>query len=217
MKTLFLLTVLTLTVLGNVFGQKEKSIKRPIVNGMATELPKPDYPQEAKDFCASGKVKVEVLIGENGNVIEAKAISGDELLYAPAIEAAKKAKFMTGHLAVKVEGIIVYNFDSLAKCIEVKVPVNKRALSIPRPKIANLNKPKHLQIRQEEIVEVQIIVEVWSGKVLRARAVSGHPMLRAACENSARGAKFSAVNDVPLNPVKAILVYKFKPNGKIEF
>jgi outer membrane biosynthesis protein TonB len=98
MKNFILLIVLTLTVLGNVFGQKEKTIKQPIVNGMATYLPKHDFPQEAKDFCANGKVEVEVLIGEDGNVIEAKAISGDELLHGSAVEAAKKAKFTTGHL-----------------------------------------------------------------------------------------------------------------------
>jgi hypothetical protein len=81
MRNLLLLIVLTLTVLGNVFGQKENLIKRPIVNGKATKLPKPDYPQEAKASCANGKVEVEVLIGEDGNVIEAKAISGDRLLH----------------------------------------------------------------------------------------------------------------------------------------
>jgi len=217
MKNSILLIVLTFVIFGNVFGQEKNAIKRGIVNGKAVSLPKPNYPQEAKDFCASGLVEVEVLIGQDGNVIEAKAISGDELLHASAVEAAKLAKFTTGHLAVKVKGILIYNFVSERKCIVIGI-VNKKARSIPKPKVANLNKPKHLQIKQDEVVEVQIIIEVWSGKVLRARAISGHPMLRAACENSARQAKFSPVNDVPLNiPIKAILVYKFKPNGKIEF
>ncbi len=102
MKLFLWLTILTLLVFSNVFGQEEKIIRGGIVNGKATKLPKPDYSQEAKDFCAKGQVEVEVLIGEDGNVLEAKAISGDGLLYASAVEAAKKAKFTTGHLIVKV-------------------------------------------------------------------------------------------------------------------
>ncbi len=93
----------------------------------------------------------------------------------------------------------------------------KKALSIPKPLVANFNRPKHLQIRQEQIVEVQIIIKSWSGKVLRARAISGHPLLRSACEASARKAKFAQTNDVPNNPIKASLIYKFKPDGTIEF
>jgi outer membrane biosynthesis protein TonB len=217
MKNFLFLIVLSLIALVNVFGQKEKSIKQPIVNGMATELPKPDFSQEAKDFCAKGKVEVEVLISEDGNVIEAKATSGDELLHDSAVKVAKKAKFTTRRPAVKVKGIIVYNFDSLANCIEAKIPVNKRALSISRPQTANLNKPKHLQIKQEQVVMVKIVVDE-SGKVIYAKAISGHPMLRAACETSARQAKFAPtfINPGPIK-AKAFLVYKFKPNGKIEF
>jgi TonB family protein len=217
MKNFLFLIVLSLTVLTNVFGQKENSIKRPIINGMAAELPKPDYPQEAKNSCAKGKVEVDVLIGEDGNVTEAKAISGDELLHDSAVKAAKKAKFRTGHFAIKVRGVIVYDFDSLAKCADLARVVNKKALSIPKPRVANFNKPKHLQIKEEQSVAIQIVIDE-SGKVIYAKAISGHLMLRAACEISARQAKFAPTLINPgLIKVKALLVYKFKPNGKIEF
>ncbi len=198
-----------------VFAQ-EKVFKGGIVNGKAIYLPKPDYSQEAKDFCASGQVQIEVLIDENGDVISAKAISGDELLRESAVEAAKKAKFNTNHFRVKVKGIIVYNFIPEKKCIVVGI-VNKKARSLPKPEVGNIKHPKHLRISKEQTVEVQIIIEIWSGKVLRARAVSGHPMLRAACESSARQARFAPTNDVPNIPIKAVLVYKFKPDGTIEF
>ena len=130
----------------------------------------------------------------------------------------KKAKFgqTADVLPVKTKGIIVYNFVSDKKCIDAGV-VNEKALSIPKPQVANLNQPKHLQIKQRQTVEVRIIIEIWSGKVTHARAVSGHPLLRSASEASARQAKFSPVNDVPNIPIKAILVYKFKPDGTIEF
>lgn len=219
MKKIILLIVLTAAVFGNAFGQKDKIIKAGIVNGMAAYLPKPDYPQEAKDFCASGKVEVEVLIGEDGNVMEAKAISGDEFLQDSAVEAAKKAKFkqVADAAPVKIKGIIVYNFVSEQKCIVVNKIVNKRALSIPKPQVANLNRPKHLQIKEEQTVTVQIIIDE-SGKVIYAKAISGHPMLHAACEISAMKAKFSPLLYTgPPIKVKALLVYKFKPDGTIEF
>ncbi len=216
MNKIFFSIIFLLFLCFQVSFAQEKIITGGIVNGKATYLPKPDYPQEAKDFCAAGKVEVEVLIGEDGNVIEAKAISGDELLRESAVEAAKKAKFNTNHFRVKVKGIIVYNFIPEKKCIVVGI-VNKKARSLPKPEVGNIKHPKHLRISKEQTVEVQIIIEIWSGKVLRARAVSGHPMLRAACESSARQARFAPTNDVPNIPIKAVLVYKFKPDGTIEF
>ena len=219
MKMFVLVIVLVLGVLGNTFAQEKKVITLGIVNGKASYLPKPDYPQEAKDFCASGKVEVEILIGEDGKVIKAKAISGDELLYDSAVEAASKARFVNTPdiTSVKVRGIIVYNFIPEQKCISSGRIVNEKALSIPKPRIADFNKTKRLRIEQEELVEVQIIIESQSGEVIRARAISGRQAFRAACENSARQTKFSPINDVPLVLIRANLIYKFKPNGKIEF
>ncbi len=216
MNNFILLLALMFTIFGNVYGQAKKIIKGGIVNGRATYLPQPDYPQAAKDFCASGKVEIAILIGENGNVIEAKAISGDELLLDSAVKAVKKAKFrqVADAKPVKTTGIVVYNFVPEIKCLVVGI-VNNKALSIPKPQIPNLNHPKHLQIKTEQIVTVQIIVDE-SGKVVRARAISGHPLLRAACENSARKAIFSpSFIDGATIKISALLVYKFKTDGTI--
>lgn len=76
-------------------------------------LPKPQYVEEAKSAKASGKVDVAVKIDEQGNVVDAKAISGNKLLWESAVEAAKKAKFeptLVNGKPVKVDGIISYNF-----------------------------------------------------------------------------------------------------------
>ncbi len=219
MKSFILLVVLILTVSGNVLGQEKKVIRGGIVNGKAEYLPKPDYPEEAKNSCANGKVEIEVIIDESGNVIKAKAISGDELLRNSAVEAAMKAKFsQTLDLPrIKIKGIVVYNFVSEIKCLVALRVVNKRALSIPKPQIANFDQPKHLQIKEAQTVIVQIVVDE-SGRVIYAKAISGHSMFRAACETSARQAKFSPLLYTgPPIKVKALLVYKFKPNGTIEF
>lgn len=60
-----------------------------------------------------GKVIIEVLIDEDGNVVSAKVISGDSLLANTAVKAARRAKFVPTMLAgtpVKVSGNITYNF-----------------------------------------------------------------------------------------------------------
>jgi len=212
---LFTLTILLFAV-ETTFGQnKEKILSGGILNGKATVLPKPDYPQEAKDLCVGGKVEIEVLVDEKGNVSEAKAISGDELLHDVSVEAAKKVKFsQTPHLIGKVRRIIVYNFDSFAKCIKTGI-VNKKAVSLPKPKVGNLNHPKHLRITEEQIVAVQIAVNI-QGKVIAARTISGHALLRPFCEVAARQSKFSPLNDAGNIVIRALLIYKFKPDGTID-
>lgn len=84
-----------------------------ILNGKATNLPKPDYPAEAGAAGVSGEVKVMIVFDESGNVIWAKAISGPQLLQAVAEEAASKAKFQPVSIQgkpVKVSGFLLYKF-----------------------------------------------------------------------------------------------------------
>ena len=194
-----------------VFAQ-EKAISGGIVNGRATNLPKPIYSNEAKDFCASGQVKVEVLIGEDGNVVSAKAISGDELLRDSAVEAAKKAKFSpTPEIRVKIKGIVVYNFVPERKCIYVGI-VNKKALNIPVPSIH-----PHIKIKQNTIIKVRVVIDM-SGNVVRAKALETvYPFLRGAFEVAARSAKFSPtlINSPPIL-VNGIIVYRLKIDGTVE-
>ncbi len=210
-KLIFLFFLCALIVA--VHAQKTvDGVKRGMVNGAATYLPKPDYPQEAKDFCASGKVEIEVLIGENGNVIRAKAISGDELLRDVSVKAVKKAKFswMINSKPVKKRGIIVYNFPSEKKCIDAGI-VNKKATFIPKPEF-----PKSCRCAGN--VVVQIIYDQ-NGKVTKARAVSGNPLLRISAVKSAQKAWFSPplVETDYQFYVKGLLVYNFSSDGKISF
>ncbi|MEQ1645222.1 MAG: TonB family protein [Pyrinomonadaceae bacterium] len=95
------------------------AIKKPVVqslgviNGRASNLPKPNYPATAKMVGASGKVSIQVLIDENGRVVSAKSADGHPLLRPAAEEAARRASFtptLLSGVPVKVTGIIVYNF-----------------------------------------------------------------------------------------------------------
>ena len=53
----------------------------------------PVYPAIAKQINASGEVQVSIVIGENGRVIEAKAIKGHPVLRSAAEDAARKWVF----------------------------------------------------------------------------------------------------------------------------
>jgi Ca-activated chloride channel homolog len=83
----------------------------------ATTLPKPGYPPNAK---ANSAVNVEVTLDATGNVISAKAISGDKAFYQTSETAAKNAKFEIPKLSVeiaKITGVIAYNFVAKDKTV----------------------------------------------------------------------------------------------------
>jgi Ca-activated chloride channel family protein len=84
-----------------------------VLNGRAIRLPVPAYPSAAKNSGAQGRVVVEVLIDEQGKVIEAHAVSGHSFLLAAAVQAARQARFTPTLLSgapVKVKGTLSYIF-----------------------------------------------------------------------------------------------------------
>jgi TonB family protein len=85
-----------------------------VINGKATNLPKPLYPAPAVAVNAQGEVSIKVLLDENGNVISAQVVSGHPLLRSSALQAARSAKFSPTILngqKVKVDGTIIYRFS----------------------------------------------------------------------------------------------------------
>ncbi len=90
-----------------------KQISKGVLNGSAVNLVKPAYPAAARAVNAEGAVNVQVTIDENGDVVSAAAVSGHPLLRAAATEAARQSRFSPttlGGQAVKVTGVVVYNF-----------------------------------------------------------------------------------------------------------
>ena len=84
-----------------------------VLVGKAITKPAPPYPLVAKQVGMQGSVAVQVLIDEQGHVVNAKAASGPPLLLAAAVQAAYKATFTPTVLSgqpVKVTGVITYNF-----------------------------------------------------------------------------------------------------------
>jgi protein TonB len=90
-----------------------KVVHKAVLNGQALSLPKPAYPPIARQLRIQGAVNVQVLINEAGNVVSAKAISGNPSLVTAAQRAAFAARFsptLLGDQPVKVSGVITYNF-----------------------------------------------------------------------------------------------------------
>jgi hypothetical protein len=89
--------------------QKKAPISGGVLNGKAIYLPTPDMPPGEK----AGVVMVQVLVDEQGSVIDAKAVSGPPNLHGPAVNAARLARFLPTVLSgepVKVSGTLAYNF-----------------------------------------------------------------------------------------------------------
>lgn len=95
------------------WSEARGAVKGGVLNAKAITLPKPVYPAIAKAAKASGTVVVQVLVDEEGNVVNARALSGHPLLQTSAIAAARGAKFTPTRLAgkpAKVQGTISYTF-----------------------------------------------------------------------------------------------------------
>jgi len=75
--------------------------------------PLPVYPPIAKAARASGTVRVQVVVDEEGKITSAKAISGHPLLQQAAVQAAYQARLaptLLGGEAIKLSGTLSYNF-----------------------------------------------------------------------------------------------------------
>jgi TonB family protein len=190
----------------------------PVLNSMASFLPRPEYPQQAKDRCAGGRVDVEVLIDENGDVTSAAAVSGDPTLRDSAVEAAKKAKFRIP-ASVRWWGYVVYNFDSLRTCQTPQKTVgimlgrlNEKARILPMPRV-----PERTDIGISGSVTVIVKVDIQRGTVISVKAMSGHPLLRKPGEAAAMGAKFEpALKELPAVYGTGFIIYSLDDvNGEM--
>lgn len=219
-----------------------REINGGVLNGKAIKLPKPVYSEEARAAGMEGTVRVNVLIDELGNVISAEIFGGrlgrvtqsadgktenvemepvNPLLADAARQAALAAKFsptMLNGVPVKVKGMIVYNFAAVKQPVTttgVKTisggVLNGKAVSLPLP----AHPPAARAVGASGAVTVQIVVGE-SGEVISAQAVAGHPLLRAAAVEAARGAKFSPTF-LSGDPVKVsgVVIYNFAaPDGE---
>lgn len=186
-----------------------------ILNGKATSLPKPEYSKE--QFKPEGKeiVRVKVLVDEDGSIVSADLVTEpfqahqsasdgnpvtvvpefvDPILVEACLKAAKAAKFSPTLLRgkpVKISGMIIYNFAELEKAEPLTTMPLSGALNQDAALQPQVEYPAAaLGVRAEGVVTVSITIDE-EGNVISAKAVSGHPLLRAAAVKSARKLKFA--------------------------
>ena len=227
--SIFLLLISFQNVSAQRKSTKQKKAKPIIIscgvcNQRAIYLPKPEYPNAAKFARASGKVEVQILIDEKGNVESAKAISGNPLLRAASEKAALQAKFEPFKLSgnpVKVAGTIIYNFsldysDETKKEIAFIETIPLGVLNDSALKISFAqNQAKDSRMTGE--LKVEIIINLQEGKVISAKTNSGHPILRVYAETSARNTMFQPIlTEFPTIYGTGILIFKAEDfTGKV--
>jgi TonB family protein len=75
----------------------------------------PSYPQKAKDKRIEGRVEVQLLVNEDGEVIFANPLSGPEEFWAESVKAAVAARFKPNKLSgepVKITGRVIFDFKN---------------------------------------------------------------------------------------------------------
>lgn len=236
MRSIFLGVLLTVCCVAAAAQSTPKQISGGVLNGKAISLPKPEYTQAAKDAGLEGLVRVAVEIDEAGNVVSAVASNepqvrrsstgesieipaADPILRDAAEKAAWGARFsptlLSGH-AVRVKGVIVYNFAKngvpVSDMASNSSVLNGKAISLPKPGYP----PAARAVRAGGTVSVQLAVDE-EGNVTAAEAISGHPLLRAAAVTAAKGAKFSPTTDggKPVS-ITGVVVYNFVPPDPVE-
>ena len=89
------------------------AVENEALSNRVISLPRPIYPEEAQKAKVGGIVRVLATVDEQGNVVDAEAISGSPLLQQAAVDAAKQAKFeplLNAGRPVKTKTTISYNF-----------------------------------------------------------------------------------------------------------
>jgi TonB family protein len=90
-----------------------RKVSEGVVRGNAIVKAAAIYPASAKKMQAAGSVQVQVMISEEGRVIEATTISGHPLLRGTAVDAARKWVFkptMLNGIPVKVQSTLTFVF-----------------------------------------------------------------------------------------------------------
>ncbi len=102
-----------------LYGERPSDQRRrgPLISGVLNMKilndPLPTYPQKAKEMNIQGRVEVQLLINEDGEVIFANPLSGPEELWAECVKAAVTARFKPATLSgkpVKITGRVIFDF-----------------------------------------------------------------------------------------------------------
>ena len=128
----------------------------------------------------------------DGKVLAASTDSGNPLLRAAAVIAARQTTFaptLINGARIYVVAYLVYNFNADGTG-ETDIRDEKKligeAINLPKPPFPSCN----CKFGKKSTVIVQAEIDE-KGNVTSSKAISGHPILKQASEQAARFAKFS--------------------------
>ena len=108
-------------------------------------------------------------------------------------------------IILAILSIVAFIQSASAQDSSQNVPIcNGMATYLPKPELNKIPKDANISGR----VNVKILIDE-NGKVEKAQAVSGHPILRKLAEEAAMRAKFRIISDLPPVKFDCFLVYNF--------
>jgi TonB family protein len=103
------LAVLSLgLIVGQVYVGAQQAQSEELVRRAKSRV-QPEYPELARKMKISGTVKIEVVVGPNGVVKEARIVGGHPVLANAALDAAKKWRFEPA--GTDSTGVIDFKFE----------------------------------------------------------------------------------------------------------
>jgi TonB family protein len=158
-------------------------------------------------------IKLVFDLSKDGSAWKIDNIGGSEMEESTSLEAPSPLDPTALQVPVPVtpppvseKGDTETNTDSKAKTISGGV-LNGKALSLPKPAYPPVAKAA----KASGTVVVQVLVDE-AGNVIDAHAVSGHPLLQAACIAAAHEAKFSPTKlSGQRVRVSGVITYSFAP------
>lgn len=182
----------------------------------AVEAIAPDYTEAALSMRAEGRVVVGVKINQEGSVVSAKALYGPTIFDQPALDAAKRWRFVesknhqqrTAELAFifliteKREDMSVSFFPPNQIEVVAHGPGRMAGWASPRvgeddenPEVVKSVAPDYIpiagQTRAAGVVKVEVRIDD-KGKVIGAAAKSGHPLLQSSSVAAAKRWEFAS-------------------------
>jgi TonB family protein len=189
---------------------KDATMQTKIVEAIA-----PDYPEAAVSMRAEGRVAVAVNISQKGLVDSAKALYGAAIFVQPALDAAKRWRFVesksrserTSELAFvflitdrpgdisvsffppnQIE-VIALSFRQAAVQARARVGKNDENPEVIKS-VAPIYPAIALMTRASGTVTLEVRIDD-QGKVITAAAISGHPLLQSSSVAAARRWEFA--------------------------
>ena len=176
----------------------------------------PDYPDEAIEMRAEGRVVVAVDVSQKGFVDSAKGLYGPAIFVQPALDAARRWRFVESKNGQKRMAELIFNFLITEKREESSVsffPPNQIEVVVRGPgrmvawqtprlseddenpevikSVAPVYIPIAVQARAAGVVKVEVRIDD-KGKVIGADARSGHPLLQWSSVAAARRWEFAS-------------------------